>query len=166
VSSRIEAEWRETEREIVLDAFAIDAKHMGALRLALTVGGARPELFSANADIARLAALATTLKLADLTIEDGELIDRILTHEAKRSGESLVKPRADYARDAGAAVAALLGGDNGKAHAIGAAVTKFIERPKRLRIRLSSPKGVGALDGLLKKPGDILNEMEVEATAE
>lgn len=166
LSARLDAQWREKEQEIVVSTASADAKNMGALKAAFTFGGARPELFSTNTDLAMLAAVGVTVTSADLTAENGEIIDRIVAGEAKRVGDSATKVRADYARDAGAAVTTLLGGESEKTRMVSAAIRKFIERPKRLHIRLAAPKGFGALEALTKQPGEILNALEIEASAE
>jgi hypothetical protein len=108
--------------------------------------------------------LTATVTRLEATVEGGGLIDRVLAEEARSSGGDVAKLRADYARDAGAAIAASLE-DSEKARRIGEAVTKFLNHPTRLRIRLTSPKGVGAVDLGLRRPGEILNELEVEAEA-
>jgi hypothetical protein len=165
VSADMKAEWREQTQEIVVDQLHIDSKDMATITLAATLGNATTLVFSASPLMSKAAALAITLTRLEASVEGGGLIDRLLAQEAKSSGGDVAKLRAAYARDVASAISASL--DNGeKARRIGEAAAKFIERPKRLHLKLSAPKGVGVLDALLKRPGDILNEVDVAAGAE
>ena len=165
VSAEMKAEWREQEHEIVVDQLRIDSKDMGAITLAATLGNASTSVFSASPLMSKAAALAMILTRLEATVEGGGLIDRLLAQEAKASGGDVAKLRAAYARGVASAISASL--DNGdEARRIGDAAGAFILRPKRLHIKLSAPKGVGALDALLKRPGDILNGVDAQAGAE
>jgi hypothetical protein len=164
LSAGFNGAWREDAREFVVDEARVDAKDMGALALQATFGNVGAAVFSPTPIVARAAMLTTRVMRLEASVEGGGLIDRLLAQEAKSSGGDVAKLRADYARDAGAAIEALLeGGD--KARRIGDAVTKFINHPARLHIKLASPTGVGALDLGLKRPGEILEGLEVEAEA-
>jgi len=164
LSANFDGVWREEAREFVVSQARVDAKDMGALTLQATFGNVGSAVFSPTPIIARAAMLTANIGRLEATVEGGGLIDRLLAQEAKAGGGDIAKLRADYARDAGGAIETLLeGGD--KARSIGAAVTKFINHPTRLHIKLTSPKGVGALDLGLKRPGDILEGLEVEAEA-
>jgi hypothetical protein len=156
--------WREEARAFEIERARVDAKDMGAVTLQATFGNVGASVFSPSPIVSRAAMLTATVTRLEATVEGGGLIDRVLAQEAKSSGGDVSKLRADYARDAGAAIeASLESGD--KARRIGEAVTKFLNHPTRLRIKLTSPKGVGALDLGLKRPGEILNELDVEAEA-
>ncbi len=164
VSADMKAEWREQTQEILLDQLRIDAKDMGAITLAATLGNASTSLFSASPLMSKAAALAIIFTRLEATVEGGGLIDRLLAQEAKASGGDVVKLRAAYAHDVASAISASL--ENGdKARHIGDAAGSFILHPKRLHIKLSAPRGVGGLDAL-RRPGDILNEVDVTAGAD
>jgi hypothetical protein len=156
--------WREEARAFEIERARVDAKDMGAVTLQATFGNVGASVFSPSPIVSRAAMLTATVTRLEATVEGGGLIDRVLAEEARSSGGDVAKLRADYARDAGAAIAASLE-DSEKARRIGEAVTKFLNHPTRLRIRLTSPKGVGAVDLGLRRPGEILNELEVEAEA-
>jgi hypothetical protein len=164
LSGDIAGVWREETRAFEIERARLDAKDMGAVTLQASFGNVGASVFSPSPIVSRAAMLTATVTRLEATVEGGGLIDRMLAEEARSSGGDVAKLRADYARDAGVAIEASL--DNGdKARRIGEAVTKFLNHPTRLRIKLTSPKGVGALDLGLKKPGEILNELEVEAEA-
>jgi len=156
--------WREEARAFEIERARVDAKDMGAVTLQATFGNVGASVFSPSPIVSRAAMLTATVTRLEATVEGGGLIDRVLAEEARSSGGDVAKLRADYARDAGAAIDASLE-DSEKARRIGEAVTKFINHPTRLRIKLTSSKGVGAVDLGLRRPGEILNELEVEAEA-
>jgi hypothetical protein len=157
--------WREEARAFDIERARLDAKDMAVVTLQATFGNVGPLVFSPSPIVSRAAMLTATVTRLETTVEGGGLIERVLAEEAKSSGGDVAKLRADYARDAAGAIEALLD-NNDKARRIGEAVTKFVNHPTRLHIRLASPKGVGALDLALKRPGEILNELEVEAEAQ
>ena len=164
LSGELAGVWREEARAFEIERARVDAKDMGVVTLQATFGNVGASVFSPSPIVSRAAMLTATVTRLEATVEGGGLIDRMLAEEAKSSGGDVAKLRADYARDAGAAIDASLE-DSEKARRIGEAVTKFLNHPTRLRIKLTSPKGVGAVDLGLKRPGEILNELEVEAEA-
>ena len=58
------------------------------------------------------------------------------------------------------------GGPGANATRIADAVSAYIEKPKRLHLRFAAPKGVNAIDVLARKPSEILESLEVEASAD
>ncbi len=165
LSAAAAGEWREKTSEAAFEPVLIDSKDMGAARLSATLANVSSAVFSSSPVISHAAALATSVKSIDLTLEGGGLVDRVLALEAKEQKTSIEKAREDYAKSAASAITAL-GGDGEKAKRIAEAVSAFILKPKRLHLRLTAPKGVNALDALAKKPGEILEGLEVEAVAE
>ncbi len=165
LSAAAAGEWREKTSEAAFEPVSIDSKDMGAARLSATLANVSSAVFSSSPLISRAAALATSVKSIDLTLEGGGLVDRVLALEAKEEKTTIDKARADYAKSAASAITEL-GGGGEKAKRIAEAVSAFILKPKRLHLRLTAPKGVNALDALAKKPGEILEGLEVEAVAE
>jgi hypothetical protein len=164
LSGELAGVWREEARAFEIERARVDAKDMGAVTLQASFGNVGVSVFSPSPIVSRAAMLTATVTRLEATVEGSGLIDRMLAEEARSSGGDVARLRADYARDAGAAITASLE-DSEKARRIGEAVTKFLNHPTRLRIKLTSPKGVGAVDLGLKRPGEILNELEVEAEA-
>ena len=164
LSGEIAGGWREEARSFEIERARVDANDMGAVTLQATFGNVGASVFSPSPILSRAAMLMATVTRLEATVEGGGLVERVLAEEAKTSGGDVAKLRAEYARDAGAAIDASFD-DSEKARRIGEAVTKFLNHPTRLRIKLASPKGVGAMDLSLKRPGEILNELEVEAEA-
>ena len=164
LSGELAGVWREEARAFEIERAHVDAKDMGVVTLQATFDNVGASVFSQSPIVSRAAMLTATVTRVEATVEGGGLIEHLLAEEAKTSGGDVAKLRADYARDAGAAINASLDGGE-KARRIGEAVTKFLNHPTRLRIKLTSPKGVGAMDLGLKRPGEILNELEVEAEA-
>jgi hypothetical protein len=165
VSASLAGEWREKTQEAVFAPLRIESKDMGAATLNVTFANVSSAVFSSMAIVSKAAALASSLKSVELTVEGGGLVDRLLALEAKQEKMPLDKARADYAKTAGLAVAAIFGGGE-KAKKIADAVSAYILKPKRLVVRLSSPSGINALEMAAKRPMDILEGLEAQATAE
>ncbi|WP_051013489.1 hypothetical protein [Methylocystis sp. SC2] len=165
VSGLAAGEWREKTSEAALEPVAIDAKNMGVAHLTALFGNVSSAAFSSSPLISRAAMLTTSIKSIDLTLEGDGLVDRVLALEAKEQKTSVEKARADYAKAAAAAITTL-GGPGANARRIADAVSAYIERPKRLRLRFAAPKGVNAIDVLARKPSEILESLDVEASAD
>jgi hypothetical protein len=165
LSGLASGEWREKASEAALGPVAIDAKDMGAARISALFTNVPSAAFSSSPIVSRAAMLTTSIKSVDLTLEGDGLVDRMLALEAKEQKTSVEKARADYAKSASTAIAALLGA-GANARRLAEAVSAYIEKPKRLHLHVVAPKGINALDALLRKPGEILESLEVEASAE
>ncbi|MGD9659445.1 MAG: hypothetical protein AB7U61_17700, partial [Methylocystis sp.] len=142
-------EWREKTSEAALGPVAIDGKNMGAARLSALFGNVPRAAFSSSPIVSRAAMLATSIKSVDLTLEGEGLVDRMLALEAKEQKTSVEKARTDYAKAVTAAIAAL-GGNGANAKRLAEAVSAYIEKPKRLHLRFVAPRGVNALDALMR----------------
>lgn len=165
LSAAVAGEWIEKSQEAIFAPVRLEGKEMGAATLKVTFGDVSSAVFSSMTIVSRAAALAASVKSVDFTVEGGGLVDRVLALEAKEQKTSIEKARADYAKTASMAIVQLAGGGE-KAKRIGDAVAAYIQKPKRLHLRLASERGVNALDALARKPGEIIESMEVEASAE
>jgi hypothetical protein len=165
LSAALAAEWNEKTQEAIFAPLRFEGKDMGAASLNVTLGNVSGAVFSSMAFVSKAAALASSVKSVELSLEGGGLVDRILALEAKERKTPVEKARADYAKAAFDLVARICGGGE-KAKRVADAVSAYILKPKRLHLRLASEEGVNALDALARKPGDILESLKVEATAE
>jgi hypothetical protein len=165
LSAALAGEWREKTQEAVFAPLRVEGREMGAATLGVTFGNVSGAVFSSMAIVSKAAALASSVKSVDFSLEGGGLVDRLLALEAKQQKTPVDMARADYARSAGLVVSAALGGGD-KAKKIADAVSAYILKPKRLDVRLSAPAGLSALDLLARRPADILEGLEVQATAE
>lgn len=165
LSAALAGEWREKTQEAVFAPLRFEGKDMGAATVDVTFGDVSSAVFSTMPIVAKAAALASSLKSVALTVEGGGLIDRVLALEAKQDKKPIEKARADYAKSAATVATALLGGGD-KAKKVADALSAYIMTPKRLHVRLSSQKGINALDVLGKNFADLFESMEVEATAD
>jgi hypothetical protein len=165
LSALAAGEWREKTSEAALEPVVIDAKDMGAAAVSAHFGNVSSAAFSSSPAISRAAMLTTSIKSIDLSLEGGGLVDRMLALEAKERKTSVEQARADYAKAASTAIAALLGaGVN--ASRLTDAVSAYIEKPKRLHLHLVAAKGINALDALAQEPREILESLEIEASAD
>ncbi len=165
LSGAAAAEWREATEEAVISPVHVEGKDMGAATLSAQLENVSGAVFAATPVISKAASLAVALKSIDLTLENGGLVDRLVFLAAREEKKPEEKARAEYAKAAATAIAALFG-EGEKAKNIGAAVAAFVERPGRLHVRLASKKGVNGLEAFARKPADILEGVEIEAVAE
>lgn len=165
LSAQAAGEWREPTKEATIGPILIDGREMGAAHLTLGLGNVTSAVFSSMPIVSKAAMLAVSINTLDLTIEGGELVDRLLALEAKERGVAPEKARADYAKTAGEAVTELAGGGE-KAKRIGAAVSAYIMKPGKLHVKLTAPRGASVLEMSTKKPGEIVESAEIEAVAE
>jgi hypothetical protein len=165
LSASLKAEWLDRSKEAIVEQARVAARDIGTLELTGKLGDVSGLVFSANPVVSRTAVLAMTARRLEITLEGGGLIDRLLAQEVRANGADPAGLRASYARDVRNIVSAWLE-DGDKARRIGEAAGKFIEAPKRLRITLQSPKGVGLLEALARKPGDVLTALDAQADAE
>lgn len=165
LSALAAGEWREKASEAALGPVAIDAKNMGAARLSALFGDVSRAAFSSSPIVSRTAMLATSIKSVDVTLEGAGLVDRMLALEAKERKTPVEQARAEYAKAASTAIATL-GGAGANARRIAEAVAAYIDKPKRLHLRFVAQKGVNALDVLTRKPSEILESLDVEASAD
>jgi hypothetical protein len=165
LSAAMAGEWTEKTQEAVFAPIHVEGRGMGAATLKTVFGNVSSAVFSPMPLVSRAAALAASVKSVELTLEGGELLDRILASEAREQKIAPQKARADYAAAASAAILSL-GGGGEKAKRIADAVSAYVLSPKRLHVKLATDKGVNALDLLAKKHGYILESVEVEALSE
>jgi hypothetical protein len=165
LSAAFAGEWNEKTREAIFAPIRFEGRDMVTATLKATFGNVSSAVFSAMPLVSKAAALAASVKSVDLALDGGGLVDRLLAFEAKEQKAPIEKARAEYAKAAALLVADFCGGGE-KAKKIAEAVSAYILKPKRLHLRLASEKGVGAMDALARKPGEILESVEVEASAE
>lgn len=160
-----DGEWSEKTLDFVFAPTRVEGKDMGAIDIALTLGNVSSAAFSPVTIVSRAAMLGISAKSLDVTLTGNGLVDRLLALEAKQQKTTIAKARADYSKSAAGAVMALAGAGE-KTKRIADAVEAYILAPKRLHVRLTAQKGVNALDALAKRPGDILESIEVETSAD
>lgn len=165
LSAALAGEWSEKTKEATFAPLRFEGKDMGAATLNVTFGNVSDAVFSSMPLVSKAAALAASLKAIDLTLEGGGLVDRLLVQAAREQKTSVEKARSDYARSVSTVMNDLCGGGE-KSKRISSAFSAYIMKPKRLHVRLATERGVNALDALGKKPAEILESVEVEATAE
>ena len=164
LSARAAGAWREEAEIFELAQLRFDAKDMGAADFSASFSNFSPIAFSPNATLSRAALLLARVTRLEATLEGAALVDHMLAAEAKATGQDVDKLRTAYAKDLRETIVTLLGpGD--KSRRIGAAAEQFVRSRQRLHVKLSSPKGVGALDAV-KSPSELLEQVDVEATAE
>jgi len=165
MSSRIEARFDASKKEVGLDDFSVSGVEMGAVKIAATFGNVTTDLFSADGAQVEAAALSILIRRLEIRIENAGLVDRLVAAAAKRDKISPAEMREKYVSTAAISVPATLGNGPG-AKAIGAAIAKFVAAPKNLRIVAVDPEGFGIADFvLLRDPTALMDRLSIEAAA-
>ena len=118
--------------------------------------------------MALVALLGATVKSADLRVENGGLVEKLLAQEAAKQKKSPDDLRKEFGMVAAVGIPAMLG-NSGQAKAIGQAVARFVAKPGKLSIaaKTKDPGGLGVADlASIGEPGVILEKLEITATAE
>jgi hypothetical protein len=162
------AAWNAPTNELLVREVSVRGAGMGSTSLRATFGGVTRDAFSPDNALAMVTLLGATVRNADLTIENGGLLEKLLAREAGKQKKSVDDLRKEFGMAAAIAVPAMLG-NSGQAKAIGQAVARFVAKPGKLSIsaRTKDPAGLGLADlTAIGEPGAILDKLEVTAAAE
>jgi hypothetical protein len=154
--------WDEKTGAFTLAPVRVTAREMGEASLAATFGDVSALAFSSSPLVARAAAATASIKSLELTLNGGGLIERLMAQPAAPPPSD--KTRADIAQILRGAMQQNLGaGPN--ARRIGDALADYLRAPQHLHLRFAGKTSINALDMLARKPADILEGLEVEASS-
>ncbi len=159
--------WDEKSGDVVLAPVRIAAKDMLSATLSATFGNVSALAFSSWPLVARAAAAGASFKTLDLALDDGALIARLMSQQAKISPPAPTgapgKPRVDAAQTMREAITQTIGaGPN--ARRVSDALADYLRAPQKLHLRLAGRPSINALDFLARKPAEIFEGLSVEAT--
>lgn len=163
-----EARWDEASRTIDVDRLSIAGAGLGTIELSGTIGNAGPELFSENHEVARVAALALTLREVTIDLEDSGLTPALIALAAK---EQNTPPAAFHVALSGMAQAVPLAvlGATPEALGLSRALGAFLGGTPNLRITLTAtdPAGLGLAELMAaqENPALLNGKITIAATA-
>jgi hypothetical protein len=165
LSSRLEIAFDEAKRELAIGTLSLEGAGMGAVKISGLFSNVTKALLSQDRVVAAAAALGAILKKIDLRIENTGLFEKAILLQARNQNKSADEVRQTYITDAAVLLPALL--ENGPAaREIGAALAKFVAKPKSFHFVAVAPSGLGAGDlTLMQTPGALLKKLEIEASA-
>lgn len=165
LSSQFESHFEPTKHQFDLDGWSLTGIGMGALHLSARLDQVSSSLFSADQSVVEAAAVKVLLHQLEIKIENTGLFEKLVAAAAKREGSTPEAIKAKFTQDVATNVPALLNNGRGS-DVLVAALTKFIADPKNLRIGITAPEGVSALDTvLIKDPATLLQKIDITATA-
>jgi len=166
LSSRLEAHFDASKRQLGLDALSLSGMDMGAVTIAGNFENVSKDLFSADEAQMKAAALSILIRRVEVKVEDAGLLERLIATAARKNNKSPDEIREAYVSAAATSIPTLLG--NGpEAKAVGTAIVKFIAAPKNLRIVAVAPDGLGVADlALMKDPNALMNKLSIEAAVD
>ncbi len=166
LSSNFDAHFDASKLELNIGEFSLSGVDMGELSLACDLANVRKGLFSEDEAQIEAAALGILMHRIEIRIENAGLFERMVAALAKKSNKTPDEIREAYATSAATDLPASLGNGPG-AKALGAAVAKFVQTPKNLRIVAVSQEGLGVVDlALIKDPGTLMDKISIEAAAD
>jgi hypothetical protein len=158
--------WDEKTGDVILAPVRIAAKDMIDATLSATLGNVSALAFSSSPLIARAAASAASFKALDLTIEGGGLIERLLAQQPPTSTAPATtphKPGFDATQTLREVIVQNIG-DGPNARRVSDAMADYLRASQRLHLRLAGKPSINALDILARKPAEIFEGLQVEAT--
>ncbi|MCJ2117752.1 hypothetical protein MKK65_14455 [Methylobacterium sp. J-001] len=154
-------------RDLSLRDVTISGRDIGTVRLAGTLGGIGPELFSGTLPATTMVMFTGSAKSLDLTIENAGLFERFLAAQSKDLSLKPDELRKEYVTASLLGVPVILG-NTAAAKGIGAAMGQFVMKPGKLVLHAKSkePAGIGFIDiGAARSPAALLDRIDVEAKA-
>jgi hypothetical protein len=157
----------EKARDLSLREITVTGRDIGTVRLAGTLGGIGPELFSGTLPAATMLMFSGSAKTLDLTVENAGLFERFLAAQAKDLSLKPDELRKEYVTASLLGVPIILG-NSAAAKGIGAAMGQFVMKPGKLVVhaKAKEPAGIGFIDlGASRSPAAVLDRLDVEAKA-
>lgn len=137
---------------------------MGSIGLGLQLVNVTKGIISPNKEIAKASVVAILIKGMSLDLVNEGFVDRVLAWKAKQDGMSVDDEKAFVVDLVTNKLPASFNSANVKT--IGAAVAKFIDKPKNLHIGILSKSGFGIGSmSLLADPALLIDTLDVKATA-
>ncbi|MHB2206079.1 hypothetical protein [Methylobacterium sp. CM6257] len=157
----------EKARDLALREITVSGRDIGTVRLAGTLGGIGPELFSGTLPAATMLMFSGSAKTLDLTVENAGLFERFLAAQSKDLSLKPDELRKEYVTASLLGVPIILG-NSAAAKGIGAAMGQFVMKPGKLVLhaKAKEPAGIGFIDlGAARSPAAVLDRLDVEAKA-
>lgn len=146
LSSKIEAGWDDVAQQLKIGGLSVSGEGLGKVSVSGVIGNVPKEAFFGDEFVRQAALLGAVLKSAEIRIENTSLMQKIITAEAKTSGQSEGEMKSMLIAGAAVGIPAMLG-NSPASKALANAVAKFLADPKTLHITASSKDGVGAGGG-------------------
>ena len=164
-SAKLDAAWDEATQILKLNEFSASSPDIGSYKVTLRIDNVARDLFQGDTTDMTVAALGAAIKAADVRIANDGLLERLLAKTADDSHQSEAAVRKQWTAAIHAELPSLIGASKNM-QAILAAVDAFIARPKNLHFSATSDSGLGVADFYnVKEPADILNKVDLQATA-
>jgi hypothetical protein len=151
--------------ELNISDLTLSGVDMGKFKSSLRADNVSHDILSQDRAVSETAFRSALFKRLELNLDNEGLIEKILNRQAEDQHKTVEDMRDTYITAAGMIVPVLLG--NGpSSKEIGAALAKFIAKPKGFHLVLDAPLGVTAADlSLLQEPASLLEKINVEVSA-
>lgn len=161
--------WQKDREQLNIKALNLSGKDMAALGFAGQLGNVTKDAFSTDTALAQVAWLSATAQRLTLTFENFGGVEKIVAREAAKAKKTPEALRREWGTLAAIGLPAVLG-DSAGAKAITGAVARFVAKPGKLGIDITSrtPGGIGVADAVqaMSAPQALFDKLEVQARAE
>lgn len=162
LSSKIEAGWNEAAQQLTIGGLSLAGEGLGKVFVSGAIDNVPREAFFGDEFVRQAAILGAVVKSAEIKVENSSLMEKIITAQAKQSGQSEADMKSTLIAGAAIGIPTMLG-NSPAARALANAVAKFLADPKTLHVTAGSKEGVGAGD--IAALDKILDKVELTATA-
>ncbi len=160
--------WRESDNVIEIRSLSFSGRDLVTASITGELANVTADVFSLDAALASVAWLGATARRVTVSIENKGLFEKVMASEARKAGKTPDALRRELGAAAALGLPALLGPSD-QARILTNALARFIARPGRLDIDLSSrnPAGLGVADLLasIDRPQALLDKLDVKAAA-
>ncbi|MGL4439356.1 MAG: hypothetical protein ACRCUE_08800 [Bosea sp. (in: a-proteobacteria)] len=161
--------WAQDREQLNIKALNLSGKDMASLAFAGQLGNVSKDAFSTDTALAQVAWLSATAQRLTMTFENFGGIEKIVAREAAKAKKTPEALRREWGTLAAIGLPAILGDSDG-AKAISGAIARFVARPGKLGIDITSrsPGGIGVADAVqaMGAPQALFEKLEVQARAE
>jgi len=164
LSNTIDLAWNENCKFIAMNEVSVRATDLGTFSLKGMLEKVPRELFDGTDAEITSAAYGITLGEATLRLEDGGLVEHLLTLMAERESTTPDKLRAQLSGQQEGSLSQILG-ESDQAKAVTKAIASFLAKPQNLSISLKSEDGDVRLTDIIAgaDPKDIFENFDVNA---
>jgi hypothetical protein len=161
------ADWDEAAKTIALSKFSLTGVDMGTVSISGTLGNATPELFSADTNVAMLAAMGLSIKDVTLDIDDEGLSTLLIGMIAAEEKQDPNVMRAGFSGMARAMAMGLLGATPASMET-GAQIGAFLDGKPKLVVRIvaNDPGGISLPELMAAEKDPTILTSKVTVTAE
>jgi hypothetical protein len=153
-----------SSNELNISDFTLNGSDMGKFQSSLRADHLSHDILSQDQAVSEAALRSALFKYLEFRLDNEGLVEKIISRQAADQHKTIEEMRDTYITAAG--IVPVLLGNSPASKEIGAALAKFIAKPKSFHLILAAPLGLSAADlSLLQEPAALLQKINVEVSA-